>query len=115
MGLNVFAHESGIHADGALKDRRNYELYDYELLGLDEEERPQCGRIITTGEYSGLAGFKHVYEQLGITFPDEGSAPKILDLVRYANAHTQLPLTDDELRLIAKYPEQVRQIITLTP
>ena len=28
-----FAHESGIHADGALKDRRNYELYDFEELG----------------------------------------------------------------------------------
>ena len=30
VGRNAFAHESGIHADGALKDRRNYELYDYE-------------------------------------------------------------------------------------
>ncbi len=29
-GANAFAHESGIHADGALKDRRNYELYDFE-------------------------------------------------------------------------------------
>lgn len=27
IGANAFAHESGIHADGALKDRRNYELY----------------------------------------------------------------------------------------
>ncbi|GAH97956.1 unnamed protein product, partial [marine sediment metagenome] len=30
VGGNAFAHESGIHADGALKDRRNYELYDFE-------------------------------------------------------------------------------------
>ncbi|HBH19199.1 MAG TPA: homocitrate synthase, partial [Cyanobacteria bacterium UBA9579] len=29
VGDNAFAHESGIHADGALKDRRNYELYDF--------------------------------------------------------------------------------------
>ncbi|HEV3068265.1 MAG TPA: hypothetical protein VGY50_10480, partial [Streptosporangiaceae bacterium] len=28
VGRNAFAHESGIHADGALKDRHNYELYD---------------------------------------------------------------------------------------
>ncbi len=115
VGLNVFAHEAGIHADGALKDRRNYELYDYELLGLDEGEQPQSGRIITTGEYSGLSGFKHVYGKLGITFPDGESAKYILELARYANAHTQLPLTEDELRFIAKYPEQVRKIITLTP
>src|SRR5690606_15964926 len=32
-GRNAFAHESGIHADGALKDRHNYELYDEEVLG----------------------------------------------------------------------------------
>jgi homocitrate synthase NifV len=115
VGANAFAHESGIHADGALKDRRNYELYDYELLGLDEEDPPQRGRIITTGEYGGLAGFKYVYNRLGITFPDEKTAGAILDLVRYANAHNQLPLTDDELRLIAQYPEQVRLLLTVSP
>ena len=32
-GRNAFAHESGIHADGALKDRHNYELYDDDTLG----------------------------------------------------------------------------------
>ncbi len=33
VGRNAFAHESGIHADGALKDRGNYELYDDSALG----------------------------------------------------------------------------------
>ena len=121
VGANAFAHEAGIHADGALKDRRNYELYDCELLGICDlsdttimEEKP-ASRIITTGEYGGLAGFKHVYERIGITFADDESAEHVLELVRYASAHTQIPLTDDELRLIAKYPEQVRQILTITP
>lgn len=121
VGANAFAHEAGIHADGALKDRRNYELYDCELLGICDlsdttimEEKP-ASRIITTGEYGGLAGFKHVYERIGITFADNENAEHVLELVRYANAHTQLPLTDDELRLIAKYPEQVRPILTITP
>lgn len=125
IGANAFAHEAGIHADGALKDRRNYELYDYELLGLDQEqpalgvpwwtEPMRQGRLITTGEYGGLSGFKHVYEQIGISFPDDTEAERVLELVRYANAHTQLPLTDDELRFIASHPEQVRQILTMTP
>ncbi len=114
VGANVFAHESGIHADGTLKDRRNYELYDYELLGPDEEA-PEKGRVITTGEFSGLAGFRHVYEKIGITFADEEKAQYILNLVRYASAHNQLPLTDDELRLIAEYPEEVKEIVTLAP
>ena len=51
MGANAFAHESGIHADGALKDRRNYELYDFEELGRGEPEVIETGRMITVGEY----------------------------------------------------------------
>lgn len=116
VGDNVFAHESGIHADGVLKDRRNYELYDYELIGKDKaDEPPQPGRIITAGEYSGLAGFKHVFSTLDISFPDNETAERILELVRYANAHTQQPLTDDELRFIAAYPEEARLILTMVP
>jgi homocitrate synthase NifV len=115
VGANAFAHESGIHADGALKDRRNYELYDFEILGIEEEEYLRCGRVITTGEYGGMAGFKHVYEGLGITFPDDESTHHVLELVRHANINTQLPLTDDELRFIARYPEQVRKILTVSP
>ncbi len=115
VGENAFAHEAGIHADGALKDRRNYELYDYELLGLDLEAPPPRGRVITTGEFGGLAGFEHVYGRLGITFGSKKEASQILELVRYATAHNQLNLTDDELRFIARYPDQVRQILTITP
>ncbi len=114
VGMNTFAHESGIHADGALKDRRNYELFDYEDLGEDDELiSNQKGRVITTGEFGGLSGFKYVYERLGIIFPDEECAQRILELVQNANAHNQLPLTDDELIFIAKYPEQVRKILTV--
>jgi homocitrate synthase NifV len=115
VGANAFAHEAGIHADGALKDRYNYELYDYEILGLDLEAPPPRGRVITTGEYGGLAGFKYVYSNLGITFPTDEEAEHILTLVRYANAHNQLPLTDDELHFVAKYPQQVRKILTVIP
>ena len=115
VGANVFAHEAGIHADGALKDRRNYELFDYENLGLDERERVPPRRVITTGEFGGLAGFKHVYDQIGITFADNTEAQRILELVQLANAQTQKPLTDDELRFIATYPEQARQVFTVTP
>ncbi len=115
VGANAFAHESGIHADGALKDRRNYELYDPEDVGRGEHELVETGRVITTGEYGGIKGFRHVYSKLGIEFHDDSEARKILDLVQYANLHTQKPLTDDELRLIAHYPEVVRMILTANP
>jgi len=114
VGANVFAHEAGIHADGTLKNRRNYELFDYEILGMGDDEQVPTGRIITTGEYGGLAGLKHVYESIGITFDDDECAKRVLELVQVASAHNQLPLTSDELRFIARYPEQVRKLLTVT-
>jgi len=39
----------------------------------------------------------------------------VFELVQYANLHTQKPLTDDELRLIARHPEIVRNILKVTP
>jgi homocitrate synthase NifV len=115
VGANAFAHESGIHADGALKDRRNYELYDFEELGRGEPEIIETGRQITAGEYSGIKGFRNVYGKLEVKFNDDKEARKVLELVRYANVHTQKPLTDGELRFIAKYPEQAKKILTVTP
>ncbi len=115
VGENAFAHESGIHADGALKDRRNYELYDYEELGRGEPEIIETGRSITIGEYSGIKGFRNVYEKLEIEFQSDEEAREILELVRYANVSTQKPLVEDELLFIARYPEQARKILTLDP
>ncbi|MDD5561090.1 MAG: homocitrate synthase [Candidatus Omnitrophica bacterium] len=115
VGANAFAHESGIHADGALKDRRNYELYDYEELGRGEPEIIETGRKITAGEYSGIKGFRNVYEKLEVPFKDDAEATRILELVRYANVHNQKPLVDDELNFIAKYPDIAHKIFTMTP
>jgi isopropylmalate/homocitrate/citramalate synthase len=115
VGDNAFAHESGIHADGALKDRRNYELYDYEELGRGIPQVIETGRNITLGEYSGIKGFRNVYEKLEVEFQTEQEAQDILELVRYANVTSQKPLVEDELLFIAQYPEQARKILTLAP
>lgn len=115
VGANAFAHESGIHADGALKDRRNYELYDFEELGRGEAEIIETGRQITTGEYSGIKGFRNVYERLELKFKNDKEATRILELVRYANVQTQQPLTNNELKFIAKYPDIAKKIFTMNP
>jgi len=107
VGRNAFAHESGIHADGALKDRHNYELYDDDALGpfpADWHARP--GRVVLTGEYGGLAGFRHVRDGLGIEIASEDE-DLVFKLVQLCAAATGKPLTDDELRLIAAYPHQL--------
>ena len=115
VGDNAFAHESGIHADGALKDRRNYELYDYEELGRGEPDIVETGRLITVGEYGGIKGFRNVYEKLELEFRDEDEARNILELARYANVHTQLPLLDNELKFIYDYPDIAAKVMTVTP
>jgi homocitrate synthase NifV len=115
VGANAFAHESGIHADGALKDRKNYELYDFEELGRGEPEIIETGRNITVGEYSGIKGFRNVYEKLQVEFHDEEEANKILELVRHANVHNQKPVVEDELKFIAQYPDIARKLFTMLP
>jgi homocitrate synthase NifV len=115
VGANAFAHESGIHADGALKDRRNYELYDFEELGRGEPDIIETGRNITAGEYSGIKGFRNVYEKLEVAFRDDKEATEVLELVRYANVHNQKPLVDEELKFIARHPDIARKIFTMTP
>lgn len=115
IGSNAFAHESGIHADGALKDRRNYELYDFEELGRGEPDVIETGRQITVGEYSGIKGFRNVYEKMEIEFKDEGEAARILELARYANVHNQKPLVEEELKFIAQYPDIACKLLTMTP
>jgi isopropylmalate/homocitrate/citramalate synthase len=115
VGDNAFAHASGIHADGVLKDPENYELYDYEELGRGEPELVETGRMICSGEYSGISGFSHIMGNMEVSFANASEARKILELVRYANVEAQVPLTDEELLFISKYPEITRKLLTLTP
>ena len=107
VGRNAFAHESGIHADGALKDRGNYELYDDAVLGpFPSDWYAREGRVVLTGEYGGKAGFRHVLDGLGVTVAS-GEEDLVFSLVQLCASATGKPLTDDELRLIAGYPQQL--------
>jgi isopropylmalate/homocitrate/citramalate synthase len=115
VGANAFAHASGIHADGVLKDPSNYELYSFEELGRGEPEEVDTGREICSGEYGGISGFSHIMGKIEVSFKDAVEAGKILELVRYANVQAQKPLVEDELLFIAKYPEITRKLLTLTP
>ena len=96
-------------------NRFNYELYDYEELGRGEPEIIETGRMITTGEYGGIKGFRNVYNNLEIEFKDEHEARNILELARYANVHTQKPLTTSELRFIYYYPDIAAKVMTVSP
>ncbi len=115
VGANAFAHSSGIHADGVLKDPGNYELYSYEELGRGEPEFVETGREIITGQYSGISGFSHIMGKMEVSFSSREEADNILELVRYANVEAHKPLVEDELLFIAKYPAIARKLLTLRP
>ena len=115
VGSNAFAHASGIHADGVLKDPQNYELYDFKELGRGDPEMVETGREICSGEYGGISGFRHIMGKLEVDLAGRTDAENILELVRYANVEAQKPLVEEELLFIVKYPEIARELLTLTP
>ncbi|MCX6012384.1 MAG: homocitrate synthase [Chloroflexi bacterium] len=115
VGANAFAHASGIHADGVLKDKENYELYSYEEVGRGEPIEVETGSQICCGEYSGISGFSHIMGKMEIRFANDTEAREILELVRYANVASQKPLVQDELIFISKYPKIAKTLLTLVP
>ncbi len=115
VGANAFAHSSGIHADGVLKDPENYELYSFDEVGRGEPDLVETGREICSGQYTGASGFRHIMGQMEVKFKDARQAKKILELVRYANVEAQKPLVENELLFIAKYPKVVKKLLTLIP
>jgi len=65
VGRNAFAHESGIHQDGVLKERSTYEIMDATEVGLESNS-------IVLGKHSGRHALRDALEQLG--FQVEGNA-----------------------------------------
>ncbi len=64
VGRNAFAHSSGIHQDGVLKNRENYEIIDPVEVGISES-------IIALTARSGRAALKHRLQNLGYRFEGE--------------------------------------------
>ena len=115
VGANAFAHASGIHADGVLKDPENYELYDFKELGRGKPKFVETGREIISGQYSGISGFSHIMGKMDVSFSSNEEANEILELVRYANVESQRPLVEDELLFIARHPAIAKKLLTLAP
>ena len=64
VGANAFAHESGIHQDGVLKNRETYEIMRAEDVGWN------ANRMVL-GKHSGRNAFRTRLEELGISFEKE--------------------------------------------
>lgn len=64
VGDNAFAHESGIHQDGVLKERLTYEIMDARLIGRQE-------KVLVLGKHSGRHAFAKKLEELGYHLSEE--------------------------------------------
>ena len=64
VGANAFAHESGIHQDGVLKERTTYEIMDPKDIGLSQ------GRIVL-GKHSGRHALKAKLEEMGYSLKED--------------------------------------------
>lgn len=88
VGVNVFAHESGIHADGVLKNPLNYEAFSPEEVGLQ--------RQLVIGKHSGRASILAKFREYGIELSEE-EAEAILRHVRATAVQLKRALFDKEL------------------
>jgi len=92
VGSNMFAHESGIHADGALKNPRTYEAFSPEDVGLE--------RQLVIGKHSGTASIKAKFRnEYGKEMSDE-DANEMLRRVRALAVDMKRSLFDKELAYI---------------
>jgi 2-isopropylmalate synthase len=71
VGANAFAHSSGIHQDGVLKERRTYEIINPRDVGVPDSE-------IVLSARSGRAGLRHRLAELGYTL-DEAQFEKLYE------------------------------------
>jgi len=88
VGERVFSHESGLHADGVLKDPHNYEGFDPAEVGLS--------RFIVVGKHSGGSGLIERLRGVGVEL-SRADASLLMDRVRAAAQRLKRPLADAEL------------------
>ena len=88
VGSNMFKHESGIHADGALKNPKNYEAFDPREVGLE--------RQIVIGKHSGKAAIINKFMEYNINLTED-EANMMLEAVRALSIRAKRILFDKEL------------------
>src|SRR5659263_118082 len=91
VGANVFAHESGIHADGVIKNPLNYEAFAPEDVGLE--------RQIVVGKHSGSRTIYSKFQEFGLELT-QADCDGVLALVRKTAVELKRALFDKELMYI---------------
>ena len=100
VGRNAFAHSSGIHQDGVLKNRESYEIIDPKDVGIDENS------IVLTAR-SGRAALKHRLQVLGVELSKDALDKAYEAFLRLADTKKEIN-DDDVLMLAGKHKENHR-------
>jgi 2-isopropylmalate synthase len=104
VGRNAFAHSSGIHQDGVLKNRESYEIMDPTDVGIDKNS------IVLTAR-SGRAALKHRLSVLGVEV--EGEQLDIIYEEFLKLADKKKDITDDDVLVLAGKERSEKQRIKL--
>ncbi|BAD78335.1 2-isopropylmalate synthase [Synechococcus elongatus PCC 6301] len=91
VGANAFAHESGIHQDGVLKNKLTYEIVDAETIGLSTNR-------ITLGKLSGRNAFRTRLQELGYDLGEDDLNRAFLRFKELADKKREV--TDRDLEAI---------------
>jgi len=91
VGRNAFAHESGIHQDGVLKNPETYEIITPELVGIKHNSLP-------LGKLSGRHAFSEKLHELGIDYEEAELASLFVDFK--ALADKKKDITDSDIRAL---------------
>ncbi|WP_370223367.1 2-isopropylmalate synthase [Cytobacillus sp.] len=91
VGRNAFAHESGIHQDGVLKEKTTYEIISPDLVGFQSNS-------MVLGKHSGRHAFKNRLSELGLEVADE-EANRLFTVFKDL-ADRKKEMTDDDLAAI---------------
>lgn len=104
VGRNAFAHSSGIHQDGVLKNRESYEIIDPKDVGVDENS------IVLTAR-SGRAALKHRLHTLGINLEPEALDKAYEQFLKLADRKKEI--NDDDVLMLAGEHHKARSRIKL--
>ena len=104
VGRNAFAHSSGIHQDGVLKNRETYEIIDPAEVGVDESA------IILTAR-SGRAALNHHLERLGYKLDKEQLTTTYQEFLKMAD--NKKNIGDEDLAALMNNTVETEQAIKL--
>ncbi len=106
VGDNAFAHESGIHQDGMLKERRTYEIISPEDVGLIQTK-------LVLGKHSGRHAFRNRLEELGHRL-DDASLDKAFEKFKILCDKKKEIYDEDLEALVEQQLEGEKQLFQLT-